>query len=120
MTRRAVPADVNELLTGEQLVDVADALATNGGIRSAFAGLGGDAAICTTWPKLAKDRGLSRSLLAGLLVLLAFPEDGSYLGNSDIGRLLGMSLPTSHRYIRTLATIGLLQRDPITRKYRRM
>lgn len=61
---------------------------------------------------------LSRSLLAGLMLLASFPRDGGYLGNGEAARRLGMNPSTSHRYISTLVEVGLLERDPITRRYR--
>lgn len=64
------------------------------------------------------NRHLSRSLLAGLLLLSSFPEDGEYLGNAEVARLLGMNASTAHRYISTLVEVGLLERDPSTRRYR--
>jgi hypothetical protein len=64
------------------------------------------------------DKRLSRSLLAGLLVLAAFPDDGGHLGIGDIARLLGMNPSTAHRYITTLVEVGMLERDPATRRYR--
>jgi hypothetical protein len=65
------------------------------------------------------DARLSRSLLSGLLVLAAFPADGSFAGNAEIAGKLGMTLTTTHRYISTLMAAGLIERDPNTRKYRR-
>jgi DNA-binding MarR family transcriptional regulator len=65
------------------------------------------------------DARLSRSLLSGLLVLVAFPADGSFAGNAEIAAQLGMTLTTTHRYISTLLAAGLIDRDPKTRKYRR-
>ncbi len=61
---------------------------------------------------------LSTSLLAGLLMLASFPDDGSCLGNAEIARLLGMNPSTTHRYLGTLVEVGLLQRHPSTRRYR--
>jgi Fic family protein len=61
---------------------------------------------------------LSTSLLAGLLMLASFPDDGSYLGNAEIARLLGMNPSTTHRYLGTLVEVGLLERHPNTRRYR--
>ncbi len=65
------------------------------------------------------DPRLSRSLLAGLVILASFPADGSYLGNAQLARMLDMNLSTAHRYISTLAAVGLLERDPDSRRYRR-
>jgi hypothetical protein len=64
------------------------------------------------------DKRLSRSLLAGLLVLAAFPDDGGHLGIGEVARLLGMNPSTAHRYITTLVEVGMLERDPGTRRYR--
>jgi hypothetical protein len=72
------------------------------------------------WPHPAQmeDRRLSRSLLSGLLVLSCFPADGSYLGVAELARMLDMNTSTTHRYVTTLLAVGLLQRDPASRKYR--
>jgi hypothetical protein len=66
-----------------------------------------------------RDRRLSSSLIAGLLVLGCFPADGGDLGNSDVAEMMDMSLSTTHRYVSTLLALGLLERDPSTRRYRR-
>ena len=65
------------------------------------------------------DPRLSRSLLAGLVMLASFPADGSYLGNAHLARMLDMNPSTAHRYISTLVAVGLLERDPDSRRYRR-
>jgi IclR family pca regulon transcriptional regulator len=70
-------------------------------------------------PKQMEDRRFSRSLLSGLLLLASFPADGSYLSNTEVARANGMNMSTSHRYISTLVAVGLLERDPGTRRYRR-
>lgn len=64
------------------------------------------------------ERALSRSLLMGLLVLAAFPSDGSEVGVGELARLLGMTTTTTHRYVSTLEAVGLLERDPRRRRYR--
>jgi IclR helix-turn-helix domain len=64
-----------------------------------------------------EDPRLSRSLLQGLLVLACFPLDGSCIGNVDVARMLDLHLSTTHRYISTLTAVGLLERDPDSRKY---
>lgn len=61
---------------------------------------------------------LSRWLLSGLLLLASFPRDGSYLGNAEVARLIGMNASTTHRYIGTLVAVGLLEQEPSTRQYR--
>jgi IclR helix-turn-helix domain len=69
-------------------------------------------------PQQLEDRRLSRSLLSGLLVLSCFPPDGGYLGIADLARTLGMNTSTTHRYVTTLLAVGLIERDPATRRYR--
>jgi Fic family protein len=71
-----------------------------------------------TVPRELDDTGLSRSLLTGLLMLAAFPADGSYVRNSEIAAILDVNVSTTHRYISTLVAVGLLERDHITRRYR--
>jgi hypothetical protein len=69
-------------------------------------------------PAQMDDRRLSRSLLSGLLVLSCFPADRGYLGIAELARTLKMNTSTTHRYVTTLLAVGLLERDPSTRKYR--
>jgi hypothetical protein len=71
-----------------------------------------------TYPVQMDDRRLSRSLLSGLLVLSCFPVDGGYLGIAELARVLDMNTSTTHRYVTTLLAVGLLERDPTTRRYR--
>jgi IclR helix-turn-helix domain len=71
-----------------------------------------------TYPAQLDDRRLSRSLLSGLLVLSCFPPDGGYLGIAELARMLDMNTSTTHRYVTTLLAVGLLERNPGTRKYR--
>ena len=67
---------------------------------------------------LQDNRRLSRSLLAGLLVLSCFPSHGEDLGIKDISEELKLNTSTVHRYVLTLVAAGLLERDPDTRRYR--
>lgn len=66
---------------------------------------------------LLDDRRLSRSLLAGLLVLGCFTPSNE-LGIAELSRRLGMRASTTHRYVATLLAAGLLERDPASRRYR--
>jgi DNA-binding MarR family transcriptional regulator len=90
----------------------------NGHLSAMFYGLveGREAMMASLYD--VESHHLSRSLLAGLLLLSSFPEDGEYLGNAEVARLLGMNASTAHRYISTLVEVGLLERDPSTRRYR--
>ena len=68
--------------------------------------------------ELQDNRRLSRSLLAGLLVLSCFPPEGVDMGIKDISEQLELNTSTVHRYVLTLVAAGLLERDPDTRRYR--
>ncbi len=63
-------------------------------------------------------RRLSRSLVAGLMMLASIPSDERDISVSELARLLGMSTNTAYRYCSTLLTLGLVERDPMTRRYR--
>jgi DNA-binding MarR family transcriptional regulator len=69
-------------------------------------------------PEQLEDRGLSTSLLRGLMVLASFPADGAGRSMTDVAFELDMGLSTVHRYVSTLVEVGLLERDPVSRKYR--
>jgi IclR family transcriptional regulator, pca regulon regulatory protein len=62
--------------------------------------------------------GFSQSLERGLAVLAAFRPDRPALGISELGRELGLTRSTTHRYVATLATLRYLEQDGSTRKYR--
>ncbi len=89
-----------------------------GNMSVLLSGLKDIRAVLAREPRQLEDSRLSRSLLAGLLMLASFPSDGSYLGNAEIARLLDMNPSTAHRYVSTLVAVGLLERDPATRRYR--
>src|SRR4051794_40046520 len=60
----------------------------------------------------------SQSLERGLAILSAFKSGRPLLGVSELGRDIGLSRSTTHRYVATLAALGYLQQDPPTKKYR--
>jgi IclR family transcriptional regulator, pca regulon regulatory protein len=60
----------------------------------------------------------SQSLERGLQILSAFRTGQPQLGVSELGREVGLSRSTAHRYVATLATLGYLQQDAETKKYR--
>lgn len=62
--------------------------------------------------------GFSQSLERGLAILAAFSPDRPSLGISELARKLGLTRSTTHRYVATLATLGYVQQDDSTRKYR--
>src|SRR5262249_12724992 len=60
----------------------------------------------------------SQRVARGLAILSAFRSGRPLLGVSELGRDIGLSRSTAHRYVATLAALGYLQQDPPTRKYR--
>lgn len=60
----------------------------------------------------------SSSLLQGLMMLCVLPPDGTYIRNTELARVLEISPSTAHRYVSTLAAVGLVEHDPVTHKYR--
>ena len=62
--------------------------------------------------------GYSQSLERGLAILSAFRSGRPLLGISELGREVGLSRSTAHRYVATLAALGYLQQDGATKKYR--
>jgi IclR family pca regulon transcriptional regulator len=60
----------------------------------------------------------SQSLERGLAILASFRSERPLLGVSELGRDVGLSRSTTHRYVATLVALGYLQQDPGTRKYR--
>jgi IclR family pca regulon transcriptional regulator len=67
---------------------------------------------------MAATRTSSQSLERGLAILSAFKPEVAELGISELARELGLSRSTSHRYVATLARLGYLQQNKVTRKYR--
>ncbi len=105
-------------LSPAQIDRVVRGAAENGSMSVLLSGLSDVREVLAREPRQMEDSRLSRSLLAGLLMLASFPTDGSYLGNAEIARMLDMNPSTTHRYVSTLVAVGLLERDPATRRYR--
>lgn len=103
------PAQIDRVIRGA---------ADSGSMSVLLSGLRDVREVLSREPRQLEDSRLSRSLLAGLLMLASFPTDGSYLGNAEIARMLDMNPSTTHRYVSTLVAVGLLERDPATRRYR--
>ncbi|HTY72324.1 MAG TPA: IclR family transcriptional regulator [Actinomycetes bacterium] len=65
-----------------------------------------------------RDPAQSRSLERGLGILMTFSETRALLGIADLSRAVELNKSTTHRYVATLTSLGFLQQDPETRKYR--
>jgi DNA-binding IclR family transcriptional regulator len=64
------------------------------------------------------ERRYSRTLEGGLAILGCFTPERPVLGGTEIAELLGMSVATAHRLIRTLADEGYLEQAESSRSYR--
>jgi IclR family pca regulon transcriptional regulator len=67
---------------------------------------------------MSESASYSQSLERGLAILSAFRSGRPLLGVSELGRDIGLSRSTTHRYVATLAALGYLQQDAATKKYR--
>ena len=102
-------------LTDAQVAQVVGAAARHG-LSSV---LGGDPEALSVAALGTVDARLSRSLLYGLVVFACFPVDGTKRTITAVARQLGLSPATVYRYAATLTAVGLLERDPDSREYRR-
>jgi hypothetical protein len=64
------------------------------------------------------DPQLSQSLLRGLAILSCFGPERPWRAIIDLAKELDMSPSTTHRYVKTLRAVGLLEQNPTTREYR--
>jgi Fic family protein len=106
-------------LTRAQVLEVVRGASSGVHSRTLLSQLSEQLRSASAHPGSLGDSRLSRSLLSGLMVLAAFPSDGSYASNAEIAQLLGLARPTTHLYITTLLEVGLVERDTKTRRYRR-
>jgi IclR family transcriptional regulator, pca regulon regulatory protein len=67
---------------------------------------------------MSAEPGYSQSLERGLAILASFRSERPLLGVSELGRDVGLSRSTTHRYVATLVALGYLQQDSASRKYR--
>jgi hypothetical protein len=112
------PERVTIELSPAQVDRVVRGAAEGGNMSVLLSGLKDVREVLSQEPRQMEDSRLSRSLLAGLLMLACFPTDGTFLGNAEIARMLDMNPSTTHRYVSTLVAVGLIERDPATRRYR--
>lgn len=82
------------------------------GLAGAVAALGEFRDVQTAMLQLLDDTTYSHSACRAILTFAAFPADGSERNFLDIARDLEWSRSTTHRYLRTLVALGLLQQSP--------
>jgi IclR family pca regulon transcriptional regulator len=64
------------------------------------------------------DPGFSQSLERGLAILSSFKPTRPLIGVSELAREVGLGRSTTHRYVSTLSSLGYLEQDLASRKYR--
>jgi DNA-binding MarR family transcriptional regulator len=106
-------------LTEAQVAEVLSEASGGFGLEQAMTGMGDLDELRSVVVPLLDDVKCSRSTFRALLVLVAFPADGSEHDLTDIARRLQLSPSTTHRYISTWMAVGLLEQDPRSRRYRR-
>ncbi len=60
----------------------------------------------------------SQSLETGLLVMKGFSSEKPLQGIADVADRMEASRSTVHRYMTTLVALGMLEQDPLSRRYR--
>lgn len=114
-------AGVSSSFTGTQARDLAQSSSTaNGGSR--FTDLRGSERMLDMSAAALHDGDLrlSQSVLRALLLLGAFPADGATQSLAVVADEIGMARSTAHRYISTWVAAGVMEREPGTRRYRRI
>jgi len=69
-------------------------------------------------PAIGDDRLYVGSVRKALSVFYAFQEKDDPLSLSEIGERTGIGRSAAQRFVHTLRTLGYLQQDPVTRRYR--
>jgi len=106
-------------LTSTQISQVVRHASGRTGLSRMLADLEDPQALHDAVATLLDDDAYSRSTLRALLVLAAFHPDGGERELTDVARQLELSPSTAHRYVGTWMALGLLEQDPVSRRYRR-
>jgi hypothetical protein len=112
-------SDLTITLTDSQVAQIVGRAAGVVGLNQMLAPVGGEATIRRLLEAAEDIDSYSRSTLRALMVLAAFPDDGTSREITDVARQLGLSPSTTHRYVGTWVAIGVLVQQPRTRTYRR-
>ena len=111
--------DVTISLTEAQIARVVREASGATGLAAVLSGLSDVESLAASVLSVIEDKGHSRATLRALLVLAAFPADGTERELTDVANELHLSAATTHRYLRTWTAVGLLERHPDSRLYRR-
>jgi hypothetical protein len=106
-------------LTDEQLALVAREMSHGAGLARSLSGVSDLEQLRRLVSPLMRDESYNRSTFRALMVLAAFPTDGSERGLRDVAVDVDVSPSIAHHYIRTLLAADVLEQDPDSRRYRR-
>jgi hypothetical protein len=112
-------ADVTVRLTSTQVAQVVRQASNTPGLVTLLSGVNDLRELRQAITPLLKDPKCSHSTFRALLVLVAFPSDGSERELVDVASALDMTPSTAHRYVRTWMALGLLEQNSHSRRYRR-
>lgn len=104
-------------LTRTQVSHIVRQASVETGVVAVLSGLSDNSKLAEAYNSTKDLQKLSRTLLTGLIVLQCFPKDGKSLGVNQVADIIGIGTSTTHRYLATLLTAGLLERNPKTRRY---
>jgi hypothetical protein len=110
---------VSITLTDWQVARVISEASGGTGVTALLAGLNNPQTLRSSVLALLDEERYSRSILRALLVLGAFPADGSERELTDLARQIDLSPSTTHRYIATWTALGCLKQEPRSRRYSR-
>jgi len=116
---REIKQGLTVTLTPGQVTDLLSRATGEQGVANLLAAVSADETTKELLLGLMEDGNYSRSTLRALLVLTAFPADGSARELTDIARQVRLSPSTAHRYVATWLATGLLSQAPRSRRYRR-
>ncbi len=106
-------------LTPQQLADVLRQVAETNSVAAVISGLTLPVSAGLALSRASSRASSSRSLLLGLVVLAALPATGEARRLKEVAKELELSPSTTHRYLNTLVSLGLVERDDDSRRYRR-
>jgi IclR helix-turn-helix domain len=108
--------DVTITLTAEQVSEIQDKVAVAGEALRLLPGLSDHERFAAAVATALNQQDCSHSTLRALLVLSAFPVDGTPRALTDVANEIGLSPATTHRYLRTWLAVGALEQDPDSRR----
>jgi len=106
-------------LTSEQVLEVVRHATVQAELRKVLGEIGEPQPLQEIVIPLLGDVTLSQSTLRALLILAAFGHFDDPREITEVAREMDLSASTAHRYVRTWMALGLLDQDPVSRRYRR-